>query len=81
MIARDRRRLEARRDVSLAYLTAKYVRGSRLPTLASELEQLDRATTGGDQTIEQQRSALAVLSEQTGIPLRRGKPEGEIWNL
>lgn len=61
-------RNEFNRDVSIAWHMAALQRQKKLPALKTLLRQGER---GEQQTASQHRAALAVLSEQYGLPLRK----------
>lgn len=69
---------ERRRDVILAWhieSIAVHVRSKKkMPDLAALLEGKGK---GQRQTVRQQRSMLEMLSEQSGIPLRKGPGQGQ----
>jgi hypothetical protein len=71
--ARRRRTYEAGRDVTVAWhavrLWLEVNNKKRLPSLESQLPKVD-GSAPRPQSSSQLRSALVVLSEQYGIPLR-----------
>lgn len=69
VVAKRLREDEADRDVALAWRTAALMRQKRLPSLKSLLI----APKKQKQTIEEQRAALEVLSQQFGGAIRKGR--------
>lgn len=69
--ARLRRQDDVIRDLALAWHTAAFQRQKKLPSLQRLVRQVAARTPGPPQSPAQLKSALSVLSEQYGIPLRK----------
>jgi hypothetical protein len=66
--ARERQRLQVRRDLSLAWHIEAMQRQKKLPSLITLLSEREPG-----QTVGQQKAMLTMLSEQYGFPLRTRK--------
>lgn len=69
VVAQQRMERERVRDLTLAWTIEAMHRQKTLPSLRSLLDKSQIATEV--QTLEQQRTALYMLSLQYGIPLRK----------
>ena len=71
----------AERDIVRAYLTARYIRLAKMPSLDHELQMAGSRTRSTAGSMNEQRAVLEQLSAKYGLPLMHGQPDGEVWIL